>query len=359
MREPNQDISFGDHILDPALAVFPLSLSSLTELWLGRHLLECYDFFWERIYSAIPWARLRRLHIHAFRDQIRLRDIMSSLIGIEHLALKAFEPSSFHTDCPYGRPPPAIYNNINLPCFQIDFAALPNLRTLEIEGICNHIPIQNLVGPGLRALKLHKPNVRLSVTFPESQRSPSDLNVAAQLAPRMRKLELDIGHIENLWHPTAIPGQDVDPQLYCFLAAFSKFKHLKELRLFPPFATKGDMISARLERGPWRQQQPLSDDLAVRIFNHIRSQCSGLILLAISVTTSGIISFGEFSPMNWEVRPWGQRSLLTTRQWGKDYELRQIWVGQRRLTMETKRDTYSRYHIPLPEHWLLYPYSRA
>jgi hypothetical protein len=44
--------------------------------------------------------------------------------------------------------------------------------------------------------------------------------------------------------------------------------------------------------------------------------------------------------MNWEARSWGLKTLLTTRQLDKTYELRQIWEGDRRLTMHTKRRAY-------------------
>ena len=100
-------------------------------------------------------------------------------------------------------------------------------------------------------------------------------------------------------------------------------------------------------------QQPLSDEQAVRMFNYVRSLCPKLDLLSISVSERWYHRELDFSPMNWEVKQWGNKTLVITRQLGKDYELRQAWVGERRLTMETKKHAYWKKHIPDSEDWLL------
>ena len=277
--------------------------------------------------------------MHGPTIQLRLSTILPHLKSLRALRLRAEQLLTFHHNCPYAKN--AIHSDVNHPYFEVDFAFLPHLTSLSMEGICNHVPIQNLVSPSLRSLKFHRPYLRVSVFAAESQRSPTDLLKAAKIAPNLQKLELDIGFIENLWHPTAIPGVDVDPELYRFLAALTQFKHLRFLRLFPPYVSR-QSLHTRTSPGSPEYRQPCGDAQAIRLFSHLRRQNPKLSFFSISPATRLRSSVLPSQAMTWEVRPWGEKTLLVTRQQGKEYELRQTWVGERKVSSEVKRDTYQK-----------------
>ena len=342
-------VRFKDHLRNATNPNYPNVLPDLRELWLGQSKAsKLLRVPWSRLLNAIDWSKLNRLRIHGPNIQGRLHDVASKLHNLQDLRVdSANKPIVFHANCAYNRPP--IFSDVNYPFFDVDFACLRKLKTLEIVGICNHVPIANLAGPCLTALKLHSPTSTGYAMSSESQRSSSDLVLLAKIAPLIERLELDIGYVENLWHPTAIPGVDVDLEQYRFLSALANFKSLRSLRLFPPYLTR-ECLQAHMGRG---MQQPLSDEQAVRMFNYVRSLCPKLDLLSISVSERWYHRELDFSPMNWEVKQWGNKTLVITRQLGKDYELRQAWVGERRLTMETKKHAYWKKHIPDSEDWLL------
>jgi hypothetical protein len=309
-----------------------ISLAPLQELWLGRAR-ESHNLFGPEL-QQIPWHQLRRLFMSCRNIQTHFYKLAPRLTSLRDLRLKALSIADFHVNCPYTDAVNAVYFDVNHPYLEIDFALLNNLETLEIEGICNHVPIINLVSPSLKALKLYRPDVGTFAELLESQRSGSDLITAVKIAPSIEYLELDIGDIENMWHPTAIPGVDVDASLYRFVAALAGFKRLKEIHLHPPYIAR-----SRLQNGPL-YRQPASDSLVIRLFLEVASLCPALETLSVTVSEAVIPSNQEFSPMNWEARSWGSKILLTTRQLDKAYELRQIWEGDRRLTMHTKKRAY-------------------
>jgi hypothetical protein len=330
-------------------STLPDPLLELQELSFGRFGKTEHLVPWVAILDAIPWARLRRLRIQGVLLERRLQDVIAKLRDLEEMCLEAVGPDTFHANCPFKRP--VIHSDVNYPFFAIDFTSVPKLHALEVVGICNHVPIRNLVGSGLRALKLHKPDGRCSVVSDESQRSSSDLAMIGKLAPCLERLELDIGYVENLWHPTAIPGVEVDMEQYHFLSALSNIKELRTLRLFPPYVAREDFHSDFCSHTGLCQ--PLPDEQAVRICNYLRGHCRKLEVLYVSVSAMTVTLEMDFFPMNWEVRVWGDKTLVTTRQLGKNYELRQVWVGERRLTLETKKHAYWKKHIPDSENWLL------
>merc|ERR1711939_1021628 len=129
--------------------------------------------------------------------------------------------------------------------------------------------------------------------------------------------------------PTAIPGVDVDVEQYSFLNAISKFRRLRHLRLFPPFVPKD---SPRFSRSV-PHYVPVSDDQAIRVFEHLRQECPSLQILSIAA----IPSFVMIDTMCWVVKRRGEKTILTTKHRERNYQHRQIWVGQRRITSEIKR----------------------
>lgn len=299
--------------------------------------------------AVVPWTNLRRLSIHweytVPMNQF-IHDVAPQLTKLQALRLRADHQRLYHPACRYDVPTTGLLADLpDVPAFKIDYTRMGELRELEIDGICNHIPIAGLVGPNLRYLRLHREDTLWSVYSAESQRPHADILCAAKISPDLERLELDIGHIENLWHPTAIPGVDVDVEQYSFLNAISRFRRLRFLRLFPPFVPKD---SPRFTRSV-PHCVPVSDDQAIRVFEHLRTKCPSVQMLSIAA----IPSFVNIDTMCWEVKRRGDKTVLTTKHRARNYQHRQIWVGQRRITSEIKRFTTPQRYLPDMESWML------
>jgi hypothetical protein len=303
----------------------------------------------------IPWNGLLRLAIRASSLPMTkgLFDLpLSNLRELSILTTETVPPFPLVRGCEH-----ASLEARNSSPFGIDWTALPCLEALAVDGICNHVPIENVVSPTLRALRLHWHRLAPFAERYSSQRSSSDIVRIAAIAPSMQHLELDVGCIDKLWHGTAIPGVDVDVDLYSFFASFSRFKQLNTLRLFPPYATKAalsDHLTHTL--GPGRMCQPTTDPDAVAMFARLRAQITSLESLAIlpslpifrpyhtrhdSYHWIRILDSLGFLPVSWYLERCGDKTILTTRQFKKTYKERQTWVGERRLRTEIIRDRYT------------------
>jgi hypothetical protein len=227
----------------------------------------------------------------------------------------------------------------------IDYFDMPYLEELEIDGICNHIPITGLVGPSLRALRLHCEDASFSVNSAESQLSQLDLMAAVRLAPNLVHLELDVGYLDSLWQPVAIPSVDVDLKQYTFLNTIGQFRKLRFLRLFPPFVAKDSPRDSRTV--PHRL--PISDYQAIRIFEHVRRGARSLSLLSIAA----IPSIMDVDTMFWEVKPHGNETILTTGHRTRNYRDRQTWLGERKIRSEIRRFRVPPRYLPDFGGWLL------
>jgi len=299
--------------------------------------------------AFIPWGKLRRLSIiweYSVPMNQFIHDVSTHLTKLEALRLRADHRRLYHPLCKYEVPISGLYADAPpVPEFEISFTKMKSLRELEIDGICNHVPISGLVGSELRCFRLHREDARWSVYSAESQRTPADIAMAAKKAPNLERLELDIGYIDNLWHPTAIPGVDVDVEQYSFLDAISKFRRLKFLRLFPPFVPKN--TPRFTPRAP--HCLPVTDDQAIRLFEHLRRKCPSLQMLSLAA----VPSFVEIDTMCWEVRRKGEKTILTTKHRERNYQHRQVWIGQRRLTSEIKRFTTPQKYLNDSDSWVL------
>ncbi|EXJ92472.1 hypothetical protein A1O3_01023 [Capronia epimyces CBS 606.96] len=309
----------------------------------GHHSLRDLDL------SLIPWTNLRRLSIlweYTIPLNQFIHDIAPKLTKLQALRLHATHHRLYHPACRHDVPTTGLFADAPIvPPFRIPFELMRELRDLEIDGICNHIPINRLIGPKLRRLRLHCEDVLWSVCSAESQRSHSDILVAAKIAPDLEQLELDVGYIQNLWHPTAIPGVDLDMEQYAFLNAICKFRRLRSLRLFPPFVPRD---SPRYSRTAINCI-PISDDQAIRVFEHLRAQRSSLQTLSLAA----IPSFVNIDTMCWEVKRQGEKTILTTKHRARNYQHRQVWIGQRRISSEIKRFNTPRKYLSDSECWAL------
>ena len=185
------------------------------------------------------------------------------------------------------------------------------------------------------------------------ERHPEDISTLETLCPLLEHLELDVGDLSTLWHPTAIPGIDVDVVVYRVLSALARLR-LKSLRLFPSYI-KGDPLDSGWPAPPFRQ--PVSDEQAVKVFNYLKTQCRSLQNFAIS-TDNGFASRSrrfEFHAMSWTMHMLGSHTIVVTRQALRDYIQRQVWVGERRLTTEIRRFAYSKPYNPQSPGWILPP----
>ncbi|KAJ9607449.1 hypothetical protein H2200_008522 [Cladophialophora chaetospira] len=299
--------------------------------------------------SVVPWTTLRRLAID-WEYSVPMGDfvhkIAPKLRNLRALRLRAEHQRIYHPACPYDAGPGRIYEDPpDFPPFAIDYTESPHLEELEIDGICNHIPIANLLGKSLRSLRLHREDSLFSVYSAESQRSHKDILAAAKLSPNLERLELDIGYIETLWHSVAIPGVDVDVEQYAFLNALPKFRHLKFLRLFPPFVAKDSRRNSR----SLYHRLPVADYQAIRILEHLQNECPSLQLLSIAA----IPSFMNVDTMFWEVKKQGDTTILTTGHRARNYQHRQMWTGLRRIRSEIKRFKEPQLYLADSDGWLL------
>ena len=301
--------------------------------------------------SDFPWQRLRRLSLDlgGFLPEF-WRYIGPRLTMLEALRIHGPVGSSYslaHGDARHYTRRLANGNGeyVDGQPHGFDLTNLQNLRELEINGRNFSMPMSKLVGLGLRRLRLHSENVQLYAFQSRDQRSPGEIMEAARRAPDLEHLELDIGYIDNLWHPTAIPGVDVDVEQYSFLDAITRFRRLRFLRLFPPFVARGETFDYNRAR----LCVPVSDDQAIRLFEHLGKKCPRLQTLSIAAVPYAV----RTHTMSWEVKRHGVHTVLTTRHRDKNYQHRQVWVGQRRLSSEIQRFTKRTPYLSESESWTL------
>ena len=216
------------------------------------------------------------------------------------------------------------------------------LQELKLEGFDTSLSLADILSPKLRKLKLHM--CELLPVCP--LRQVAELEHLSRLAPNIEHLELDVGRIGNLWHATAVPGVDVDVRIYQVLDAITALPHLRSLRLFPRYSDNGDYFDSRLG-------QPLGDEAAVRLFRKLKAKSKSLETLAISSDNHVVDYVDMFDPMSWELRAAGEKIILVVRQAKRDYEQGQVWVGERRLTSETRRFSYPRPYLSEFEGWMM------
>ena len=319
-------------------ASFP-NLTNLEELHLN---FQSYDSgtTLDRLGAAIICLpRLRRLSVDGSATCDIILSIVQQLKRLESLRLNSEITRIFHA-------------HLRNHSFEgLPYQRLPHLNRLELRYISRYLSIEHIIPQGLTHLRIEYQNRSERLT-------PYNLNWIAKTCPHLECLELDIGALTNLWHPTAVAGVDIDMDVYRMLDALSKFKNLRRLRLFPSYweSRAGYLYFA----------QPVDDMQAIKIFDHIRRICPSLQLLIISNTRfdymarNGFSARGLSEPIKWTVRATGtcgQRMLLITEEAKRQYRLEQIWEGARKLTMKTVRHNTSRPHFDDLQEWTIAPFE--
>lgn len=318
----------------PAPAPAFASFDSLEEIHLSGILAPALD----SVALDLPQLRsLKRLSLRGADFCSAGLKIVSQLENLESLRLNSSIDRIFHA-------------HLRNHAFEgLPYLRLPKLRSLGIRYISRYLSIEHIIPPNIRHLRIEYHNRTEKLT-------PFALRWIARNAPHLECLELNAGTLANLWHPTAVAGVDVDVEVYGVLEALSRFKNLHTLRLFPSYWQSA--------LGYLHFAQPVTDEQAVRIFHHVQPRCAKLRLLIISNSSFDYQSRHEaFSrgiggePVKWMVRPWGSKTLLVTHEAQKHYHLEQIWEGERRLRMTTRRHYGRRLHFDELQEWSLPMYE--
>jgi hypothetical protein len=300
----------------------------------------------ELFLAIVPWTRLQKLSLTGIALIEEVMEVVSgSLNSLRSLHLKALTLLS--GSAWRGRPIPHVVHpksGVRLASRKAVAEASSYLKghpleELELEGFTMHLSLPQILHPKLRKLKLHLCEL-LPVPLHVKVLQVSDLDTLARQSPHIEHLEVDIGRIANLWHSTAVPGVDVDVRIYQILDTIATLPRLKRLRLLPPYWEVGRTW------GENRLTQPLTDDAAVRLFRRLKEKSTSLEALAISSDSHVAAYLADFDPMSWELRASGEKVILTVRQANRDYEQRQVWIGERRLTTEIRRFSYQKPNIP-------------
>jgi hypothetical protein len=334
-----------------------VTMPALQELHLTLPVRECgaIDERTTRFLTTIPWSRLRRLSLtgNALIEEI-LEVVIKSSSSLRSLHLKVmspwFMPSSrrypLHDHHDFSSHYPLIWSaSRNAAAQAALFLERHPLEELMLEGFDMAPFFRRILYPELQKLKLHVCEL-LSASSRMKYLQAADLQALVGQAPNLEHLEVDVGRIANLWHTTAVPGVDVDVRIYQVLDAITTLPHLKRLRLFPQYCEEDNYLESKLT-------QPLTDDAAVRLFRRLKEKSASLETLAISSDNHVANYITDFDPMSWELRAAGERIILTVRQANHDYEQKQVWVGERRLTTEIKRFSYQKPYTPEFEGWMM------
>ncbi|KKY21373.1 hypothetical protein UCRPC4_g03811 [Phaeomoniella chlamydospora] len=330
--------------------------------------------------NNIQWHALRSLTLSGGLSIERfLTHYADKLSSVRHISLWVFNDTS-NSD-PFGEYEAGVKATAH---FLSTSPSAENLTALELRGYSVRFPMTSITSPKLRSLRFYNYESS-SQTFPII-RPASDIRHLSQQCPLINYLAIDFPEMRNLFHPTAIPGVDAEISVYPFLQALSEFPKLTHLHLFPPYT--------RTTSNYTTYTQPFTDDdLAIKLFKHIKTQQSlykkslipstppplfspnnlhthtrtrttrtpspptptplplpTLTHLHLSPTNifTKFISSSDFDAQSWfvtEAPSNSNRFFMTLRQAGKEYEQRQVWEGERRLRTEIRRDKFPRGYV--------------
>lgn len=210
--------------------------------------------------STLP--SLRRLRVGGSQLTKEILEIVPSITTLEDLSIYSSHRAAFHPACSDDSLVPSNTEEMR-------WMRLPNLRKLDIRFVCRHFTIQQLVPPGLRAL-------RIEFYGANEHLKPEDLTWLAQECSQMERLELDIGEMNNIF--STEDGLPMDTEVSRNFACLQSFRRLRVLRLLPSYWNEGDLRPHPLPRPSW----------SVAFFRRLQLLCPCLRTLIIC------ISFGEY-----------------------------------------------------------------
>lgn len=273
---------------------------------------------------------LERLSVSNAGNCERILRIASKLHNLQALRLDCLDENLYHRH---------IHNHD----FEgLPYLNLPKLRSLDIRYVTKYLSIKHILPTQIEHFRIE---------YHSGQMSSYDMQWMSTHAPNLTCLELDVGSLDNLWNPTAVAGVDVEVEVYSRLHALTLFPQLRTLRLFPTYFS--NTAQSRIFR------QPLLDEQAIKIYQYLQNGSRRFQELFISISVHECFlnlrrSIHRQEPMKWWVCSSDTRIFLRTHQVGREYELEQIWEGQRRLTTQTLRFVHPRAHFDeLDSRWLI------
>ena len=330
-------------------------MPSLQELHLELPMrsFEELDESMKPLFMRIPWDQLRRLSLTGNKlIEVVLSQFSNSLKTLGCLHLRAIDRWQLKSDRVQSYAMNRTQRSQQIWCTPLKgMSRIRNLieflecKELVLEGFsATSLPLRDILSTELRSLRVHICELNASQHH-HNVRQASDLRCLPALAPNIERLELDVARIGNLWHSTAVPGVDVDVRIYQIFDAITSLPRLRHLRLFPQYFVKN--------RDYGTFEQPLTDDVAVHLFRRLKEKSASLQILEISSDNRVAQNAGDFNPMSWRLCAHCDKIILTVRQANHDYEQRQVWAGERRLTTEIRRYSYEKPYVPEFEGWLM------
>jgi len=224
--------------------------------------------------SSLP--RLRRLRVEGSQLTKETLKMLSGMTTLEDLSIYSSYRAAFHPSCTEHSP---VSNNAD----EMPWVQLPKLRKLDLRFVCQHFTIQQLIPPGLRAL-------RIEFYGGNEHFKPEDMDWLAQQCPQMERLELDIGDLNDIL--SIENGLPMDTEVSRNFACLRGFRRLRVLRLLPSYWNEGNLRPHPLPRPSW----------PVPFFRHLQLSCLSLRTLIICISF-GDYPFDVIQRMSVETRP--------------------------------------------------------
>jgi hypothetical protein len=351
------------HFQKPPLTLTKTSFPSLTELhfhYIFNDLQPVHPAT-AAFLESIPWSQLKKLSLSDPRTPIWvLPQVYKSMINLSALRMDALGPPAFMTSSQFKILPRRTTDWRYYLAWARDvdkvtsYLAEHSLRELSLEGFDRTLCSWNFNVPRLRTLKIHTTEA-MKLKFDERShvRTGAEMHKIARSAPELEHLELDVPRLGKAYDPTAIPGIDFDIHLHGILDGITKLEKLKSLRLFPAFRNQNDreILHPNNFANPGEFRQDLTDDVVVRLFQRLREKRPTLQRLLISSDNCVVHFVKDFDPTSWDISVLGNVITVVVRQADRDYEQRQIWVGERRIRTEIRHFTHHKRYLQEFKGW--------
>lgn len=225
---------------------------------------------------------LKRLHVAGTEVSRKLLEILPQIQSLEALSISSSYRNLFHPSCEIYDYQGLAYDQgghfqmiqvqaadiQDIDTKELPWVRLPRLKFLEFGFVCRHFSMAQMIPRNLEALRIE--------FYGRSDRiSVGEIHGLAEHCPELERLEVDVSHFSA----TTLDVEAEDHHgTRAFLSAFSCFRRLRVLRLFPSYWPVGHLLTSPLPHG----LHP------VRIFQWLRRQCPSLQKLIICISVSHI-----------------------------------------------------------------------